>query len=781
MYYFPFVAVLCLLFLSHATAALDKTRPDQERSAFDVPQMTPPRKDVRPFEYVNVGPKIPHYVPGEQWGTQGPPITMMQQPLPAEESLKHYVVPEGFRMELVAAEPDLGGKPVAMNWDERGRLWVCETVDYPNELRPAGKGRDRIRICEDTDGDGRAETFTVFAEKLSIPTAIALYRGGAIVQDGTRTLYLKDTDGDDRADVRSVLIRGWELGDTHGGVSQIRYGLDNWFWAVQGYNRSAPQFDFDADERPRKELPPFRMGFFRFKLDDSDPPRVVDLEFVRSTNNNTWGLGFSEDGLVFGSTANGNPSVFMPIANRYYERVRGWAPGQLSTIADTHRFHPVTDKVRQVDHHGGYTAAAGHALYTARRYPRTWWNRTALVCGPTGHLVGTFVLTRNGASFASASPCNLVASDDEWSAPIAAEVGPDGNVWFIDWYNYIVQHNPTPHGFNTGKGNAYASDLRDKRHGRIYRVVYEGSRATARIGRDRLSLRDAAPRQLVAALKNDNMLWRLHAQRLIVERAGKDKDIVPALVRQASDQSVDGAGLNASAIHAIWTLHGLRALDDPNLPEAGHAVLKAMRHPSARVRRNAVLAVAPDGDSRRLLLSPEVMKSLGLEFRFRDVIRDDDPLVRLAAFLAIAETCLPLGQPILRGARRCRSGGAAGLGRRRPAVCECASRSGATTRRVCAARRECRLSPARPSRAARRTGVGNGACPRGVHQPGGPIGQHDCRLHGRVDPFDSRCRHRRTHVACPFDAGTACCRGTRKSGTCRINPRSETGPGRSSE
>ena len=91
----------------------------------------------------------------------------MQQPLePAEESLKHLIVPEGFHVELFAAEPDLGGKPIAMTWDERGRLWVAETVDYPNELQPPGKGRDRIRICEDTDGDGRADKFTVFAEKL---------------------------------------------------------------------------------------------------------------------------------------------------------------------------------------------------------------------------------------------------------------------------------------------------------------------------------------------------------------------------------------------------------------------------------------------------------------------------------------------------------------------------------------------------------------------------------------------------------------------------------------
>ncbi len=393
----------------------------------------------------------------------------MQKPLSPAESLKHLVVPQGFHVELFASEPDLGGKPIAMNWDERGRLWVAETYDYPNELQPPGEGRDRIRICEDTDDDGRADKFTVFAEQLSIPTAITFHRGGAIIQDSTRTLYLKDTDGDDVADEQRVLFTNWNQGDTHGGVSNFQYGLDNWVWAMQGYNDSKPRYDLAHGGQQHRG---FRNGFFRFRPDGSD------IEFIRSTNNNTWGLGISEEGLVFGSTANRNPSVFMPIANRYYERVRGWAASlQLGTIADTHLFAPITDRVRQVDHHGGYTAGAGHALYTARSYPEPYWNRTAFVAGPTGHLVGTFVLSPDGSGFRATSPCNLLASDDEWTAPILAEVGPDGSVWVIDWYNYIVQHNPTPQGFQTGKGNAYETDLRDKKHGRIYRVVYDAAPA----------------------------------------------------------------------------------------------------------------------------------------------------------------------------------------------------------------------------------------------------------------------------------------------------------------
>src|SRR5207237_6604098 len=134
------------------------------------------------------------------WGQQGQPMRLMQKPLSPQESIRRMIVPEGFRVELFAAEPDLQGKPICMNWDERGRLWVCETVDYPNELQPSGRGRDCIRICEDTDGDGRADKFTVFADDLSIPTSLAFARGGVLVHSDTETLFLKDTNGDDKAD-----------------------------------------------------------------------------------------------------------------------------------------------------------------------------------------------------------------------------------------------------------------------------------------------------------------------------------------------------------------------------------------------------------------------------------------------------------------------------------------------------------------------------------------------------------------------------------------------------
>jgi putative membrane-bound dehydrogenase-like protein len=489
-----------------------------------------------------------------------------------------------------------------MAWDHRGRLWIAESTDYPNNLQPPGTGNDRIKICEDTDGDGRADKFTVFADKLSIPTSITFSNGGVIIFSAPNTVFLKDTDGDDRADERRVLFTGWGTRDTHAGPSNLHYGLDNWIWGIVGYSGFAGTVGGESFR--------FAQGFFRFKPDGSK------LEFLRNTSNNSWGVSFTEEGLVFGSTANGCPSVYLPIPNRYYESVRGWSSSVLASIAASNRFYPLTDKVRQVDWHGGFTAAAGHAIYTARTYPRDYWNRAAFVTEPTGHLAATFLLERNGSDFVSNNSWNLVASDDEWTSPICAEVGPDGHVWVIDWYSYIVQHNPTPQGFQTGAGNAYVTPLRDKTHGRIYRIFYTEAKP-----QNRMALDPGNGEQLVAALRNDNMFWRTHAQRLLVERGAKD--VVPSLVAMVNDRSVDTLGLNPGAIHALAVLRGLGLLD-VETSEVTAAAVSALSHPSAGVRRNALEVLPRTEASARAILSAKVLQ-------------DADAQVRLAAFLALSE------------------------------------------------------------------------------------------------------------------------------------------------
>ena len=532
-----------------------------------------PRQDLKPFEYQDAN--VPFYAgshkPGEPW-------RRMQKAVEPAESAKHLRVPEGFEARLFAAEPEIA-KPIALAFDAKGRLWVSESMDYPNEL---GTGRDRLKICEDTDGDGRADKFTVFADGLSIPTSLCFANGGVVVAQAPHMLFLKDADGDGKADERRVLFSGWGTGDTHAGPSNLRWGFDHWIWGIVGYSG----FNGTVGGKAHR----FAMGFFRFKPDGSA------LEFVRSTNNNSWGLGFSEEGIVFGSTANGNPSEYMPIPNRYYEAVAGWSASRLNGIAGNPEFHPVTDKVRQVDAHGRFTAAAGHALYTARLFPKEYWNRRAFVSEPTGHLTAIFEIRPQGAGFASAVVGNLCASDDEWTAPIAAEVGPDGAVWVLDWYNYIVQHNPTPPGFKNGKGNAYEIELRDKTHGRVYRIFPKGAVFPRTPPME-------ATADLVAALTNDNLLWRQHAQRLLVERGAKDaKPALEALVREGS-------------IHALRTLEGLGILEPALLAQA-------LQHASAGLRRNALQA----GGGINL---PEAF--------VLPLLQDADAQVRLAALLALSE------------------------------------------------------------------------------------------------------------------------------------------------
>ena len=549
---------------------------------------------------------IPNYLPAEKWGTEGAQIHTMQEPLPPAESMNHMVLPPGFEAKLYAGDPDIY-KPIAIAFDERGRLWISETIDYPNSMQEPGQGHDRIVICEDTKGTGVADKFTIFADKLSIPTSLCFANGGILVAQAPDMLFLKSTKGDDHADLRQTLFTGWGTHDTHAGPSNLRWGFDNWVYGTVGYS------GFKGTVGGQEVS--FGAGIFRMKPDGSK------LEFLGSTNNNTWGLGLTEDNQVFASTANNNCSNYLHIPNRYYESVKGWSVKRLEPIADSQAIFPVTDKVRQMDNHGRYTAGAGHAIYTARSLPKEYWDRIAFVAEPTAHLLGQFVLEPQGSDFTTLNDFNLFASTDEWSAPICGEVGPDGSVWMTDWYNFIVQHNPIPHGFVGGKGGAYVTPLRDQTHGRVYRLVY-----TAGTPSKTYDLSKATPAELVDVLKSDNMLWRMHAQRLMVEKG--DKTVIPALVALAGDPSVDAIGLNPAAIHALWTLHGLGAFGDERGDGAVDAAVAVtehdLQHVSASVRKAA------------LDVLPRTAKSVGAVLAGK-LLEDKDAQVRKSALLALSE------------------------------------------------------------------------------------------------------------------------------------------------
>ncbi len=519
------------------------------------------------------------------------PVTF-QFPFDVKGSVERTQVAPDLRLVLFAAEPDIA-KPIFMAWDERGRLWVAETRDYPHDVKPDGLGNDSIKICEDTDGDGRADKFTVFADRLNIPTGFVFTQGGIVVAQSPRFLFLRDADGDDRADERREIMTGWGINDTHAQANNLHYGHDNWLYGAVGYSG----FNGTVGGKEMR----FAQGTYRFKADGSA------LEFLHQFTNNTWAHSANEWGDQFGGTANNAPLFFGGLPATVVPRgTRAMTAKRINTEDKT---HTITPNFRQVDVMGGYTAAAGSAFIHSPQLPARLQGKV-MICEPTMKNIALFDVQRDGAGYTANDGFNLVASSDEWMSPVFAEVGPDGAVWFADWQNYIIQHNPTPNvgrgGYDakTGVGGAHENPLRDHERGRIYRVVWDQAKPAAI-----KSLKGATTAQLAAALGDGNPFWRLTAQRLLVE--GKRTDAAPAL------KSLVTAPAPHAALHALWTLHGLGLLD-----EATHRT--GLTHADAAVRRNATRALGRDAAAIALFFASAV-------------ISDADPLTRLAAFAKLGE------------------------------------------------------------------------------------------------------------------------------------------------
>jgi putative membrane-bound dehydrogenase-like protein len=556
-------------------------------------------KDIPTLEYEERS-GIPNY-------EERDPTPKYQLPLSPEASEKLIQVPPGFKISLFASEPDIIN-PIAMNWDEKGRLWVIETVDYPNTVRnEQGIGDDRVKILEDTDGDGKADKVTVFAEELNIPTSFTFYNGGIVVSQAPHFLFLKDTNGDDIADVREIIIDGWGTSDTHAGPSNLQNGIDNNIYGVVGYSGFEGRIYNNAFD--------FSQNVYRFN------PKKKYFEILTNTTNNTWGLGITEDNSIFASTANNEHSVFLGIPNAAIEGVVGISDNGSLKIDGHYDMQPITRNYRQVDVFGGFTAAAGHHFYTARNYPSRYWNKIAFICEPTGGLVHTAKIIKNGAGYIEKDGGNLFASSDEWVSPVEAKVGPDGNVWVADWYNFIVQHNPTPSesfgGFKgeRGDGNAYENPLRDKSNGRIWRVIpktYEADKTVV------LDIEN--PKDLIQALSHENMFWRMTAQRLLVE--SRNTDVLSSLYKLVTNSKVDDLGMNPGALHALWTIEGL--IDVEYNMEAQKVLEGALNHPAAAIRK-AAIQILPKNSTTDDYLSKS------------KILYDTDASVRLAALLYYTE------------------------------------------------------------------------------------------------------------------------------------------------
>ena len=499
---------------------------------------------------------------------------------------------------------------MAMAWDERGRLWIAESKDYPNNPQPSGQGNDVIKILEDTNRDGRADKATIFADKLSIVSSLVFVNGGIIVSQAGELVALKDTNGDDKADVRESLIGGWSARDTHALASNLKYGLDNWIWGAVGYSGFNGTVGGHALN--------FNQALYRFSRDGRQ------MEHMANFTNNTWGLAFNETFDVFGSTANGEHSVYVAIPRPYYQGVKGLSANGKKKIDGHYAMQANTPKIRQVDVQGGFTAAAGHNFYTARAFPEEYLEPRRLRertdrtrRAPRDHRAPGLRLCGEGRLEHRRERRRVVCARACRGWPRRRALAP----------RFLRFHHPAqPDAGRTGRAGI---SVPERTRQRLRLAV---ARACARPDLPRscgralqpykpLSLSPSLPTGLTAALRHDNMFWRLTAQRLLVERG--QTDVLPQLIAIVNDRTVDTIGLNSPAVHALWTMQGLGVLDGTNAL-ALDAAKRALTHPAAGVRKAAQSVLPKTAQSVTDLLSAGALK-------------DRDLNVRLNALLALSQ------------------------------------------------------------------------------------------------------------------------------------------------
>ncbi|GLR18431.1 hypothetical protein GCM10007940_30470 [Portibacter lacus] len=527
----------------------------------------------------------------------------IQNPLTPEESQKHIQLPKGFTAELFAAEPNIIN-PIAMTWDERGRLWVVQSMDYPHELENE-VGGDRITICEDTDGDGKADKFTDFATKQSLTTGIVKVKNGVIVSKAPNMVYLSDLDGDDVMDQEEILFGGFGIWDTHAGPSNLKYGFDNKIWGSVGYSGFENTFEGEKVN--------FSRGVFRFTQDGKS------FEPLGQFNNNTWGLGISQDFEIFGSTANNNHACYVGIPMKYYDYL-GKKPKWAINADFIQGHYEITSvdtiPLQQVDVRGGYTAAAGANFYLANNYPKEYQNQM-YVNEPTGHLVHLAKIVQDGGGFKEIDGGNIFASTDSWTAPVFSETGPDGNLWVADWYNPVIQHNPDARGMDNqiwndvkGEGNAHLNENRDKRHGRIYIIKHKkGKKSSIQ------SIDPSDDKALLAGLKSDNIFWRTTAQRLIVEN--KKTNLRSALLDLAKKKEKGNTGVAAHALYALDGLDELKSDDKASMD----ALKQVLQNGSIASKTGAIPLIPNDEIGSELLSQSGLLEDNYLPLRKKAILK----------------------------------------------------------------------------------------------------------------------------------------------------------------
>ena len=442
------------------------------------------------------------FIPRRQSAPPGPPLT-------PEQAIAKMTLPPGFRAEVVTSEPDLQN-PVAMAFDDRGRIYVTESFEYPR--REPGPGRDKIKIFEDKDGDGRFETVKVFAEGLNIPSGIAVGHGGVWVANAPDLLFLEDTNGDDVSDKQTVIVTGFGRDDTHELPNALTWGPDGCLYGLNGvFNRSVVKQDGKVFD--------FTCAMFRI-----DPvTKKFDL-FCEGTSN-PWGIAFDHEGSAFISACVID-HLWHLTESAYYLRQGGPYPPN-TWFAES-----------IVKHQHQMAAYCGIEYFDSPAYPKQY--RDKLYMGNIhGGCLNCDRVERSGSTYKGILEPDFLTANDVWFMPVAQKVGPDGCMYVLDWYDryHCYQDaNADPAGVDRG-------------HGRLYRIVHE-NRPKPTV-KDFNKLSNAELEQL---LSNENIFIRQRAQLKLQERQVVSKDLDSTKRLQAAVFKEEMA--LKYRMHALWALVG---------------------------------------------------------------------------------------------------------------------------------------------------------------------------------------------------------------------------------
>ncbi|MFL5620823.1 MAG: PVC-type heme-binding CxxCH protein [Gemmatimonadaceae bacterium] len=529
----------------------------------------------------------------------------------AERTALH--VPPGFEVQLVAAEPDID-KPMNLAFDARGRLWVTHSREYPIAAAP-GAGRDRVSILEDTNADGRADRFTTFADSLNIPIGIAPMRDGAIVYSIPNVYRMIDRDGDGRADERRVLYGPFDHDDTHGMVNSLLRSYDGWIHAGHGFSNRSTVAGTDGDS--------IRMtsgNTFRFR---DDGTRVEQLTWGRV---NPFGMFVDRFGYFYSSDSHTKP-IYQPIRGAEYPHF-GRLPGGIG-------WGP-----QMMEHLHGSTAIAGVVLYEADHFP-TAYRDNFFGGNVVTNRINRNVLRWHGSSPEAVEQPDFVVSDDPNFRPVDIELGPDGALYIADFYNPIIGHYEFP----------LDDPRRDRRSGRIWRIVYTGRDAGSPARMPRPDWTRATTQELITDLGHANVNVRLLATNELVDRGGRTviEAVRRVVDRRSASPELRSCGLwilsrlgalpaerlraAASAREELVRVHALRILAEArSLSDADRAVAEqALRDASPHVRRVAVevlgrhpawSAVRPLLDLRAAVAPEDTHLLYTVRVAMRDHLRD---------------------------------------------------------------------------------------------------------------------------------------------------------------